>query len=208
MIIPQEHGYTSHTYGYTIRHVLELQGEFLKNLEISLGLNQPILLNMKDDLDILDIIREIGPQVDTDNPSVFCRIMGKAYEILSRIACLIQKHRSGKTVIQQILTALEKEGTKKENMERLIHKLGISRSTINRMVKKQLGMSPKEFSINTRLKKAIYLLEYTKNSIKEIAFTLGYCNPFYFSADFKHFFGKTPTEYRHYIKTLPYQKRT
>lgn len=207
LIIPQECGFTSHTFGYTVRHVLELQGEILKNLEISQGMHKPILLDLAEDQDILDIIRDIGPQVDTDNASVFCRIMGRAYEILGRIACLIQKHRQGKTVIQQVLTSLSKEGTKKENMERLIHKLGLSRSTINRMVKKQLGMTPKEFCINMRLRKAIYLLEYTKNSIKEIAFSLGYCNPFYFSSDFKRVFGKSPTEYRRYIETMPYQRK-
>lgn len=207
MIIPQDFCYTSHTYGYTIRHVLELKGEFLKNMVFSQGLDRPILLNLKDDPDILDAIRNIGPLVDTDNVGVYCEIMGKVYEIMGRLACLIQKHSRGKTVIKQILEALQSNGTEKENMDHLCRKFGISRSSIIRMVNKQVGMSPKEFCIAERMKKAVHLLEYSSISIKEIAFSLGYCNPFYFSMEFKRKNGISPTAYRQLIKNMPYQKK-
>ena len=206
MIIPQEYAFTSHTFGHCIRHVLELAGQFLKNMEIAQGMDHPILLNTKDNPEILELIKTIGPLVDTDSPSNFCKIMGLTYELLGRLSCLIQKHGRGKTVIQQVLIALEEGGTKKENMDRLVQKLGISRSSIMRLVKKHIGMSPKEFCITARMKKAVCLLEYTKQSVKEIAFILGYCNPFYFTADFKRLMGRTPTDYRKQIKSLPYQR--
>jgi AraC-like DNA-binding protein len=48
---------------------------------------------------------------------------------------------------------------------------------------------------STRLKKAEMLLKQKKLTVSEIAFTVGFNDPKYFSKSFRTQFGKTPTEY-------------
>ena len=62
--------------------------------------------------------------------------------------------------------------------------------------KNRMGMSPNEFLIQLRIKKAKYMLSYTTQSIIEIAFACGYSSSSYFSQQFKHETGVTPSKFR------------
>lgn len=74
--------------------------------------------------------------------------------------------------------------------------IGINRSYLSSIFKKELGVSPQEYLICFRLKKAAALLTKTTLSIKEISSTIGYQNPYNFSKMFKKFYEITPTNYR------------
>lgn len=62
--------------------------------------------------------------------------------------------------------------------------------------KKDMGDSPINYLIKTRLNTARNLLLSTDLSIKEIAFLTGYDNPLYFSVAFKKLFGTSPIKLR------------
>ncbi|WP_233208027.1 AraC family transcriptional regulator [Siphonobacter sp. BAB-5405] len=53
----------------------------------------------------------------------------------------------------------------------------------------------------TRLKKAKMLLQQRKANVSEIAFTVGFSDPKYFSRAFRAEFGLTPTEYSQQVVT-------
>ena len=65
-----------------------------------------------------------------------------------------------------------------------------------RIFKKAYGITPYEYYMDNRIKKAISLLKDTMFSVKEIAFMLGFCDEHYFSNIFKQRTNKKPTDYR------------
>jgi len=74
----------------------------------------------------------------------------------------------------------------------------ISRSSAHtiRLFKESYNVTPYRYFIDSRIKKAIILLEGTRHSVKEIAYLLGFSDEHYFSGLFKSKTGKSPTEYR------------
>lgn len=82
-----------------------------------------------------------------------------------------------------------------DDLAKLIFK---SKSQTIRIFKSAFGVSPYDYYMDNRIKKAVYLLENTAFSIKEIAFKLGFCDTHYFSSLFKKKTGKSPRDYRKY----------
>ncbi len=72
----------------------------------------------------------------------------------------------------------------------------ISPSHFFYLFKRCVGSTPIDYFIRLRLRRACHLLENTDMSIKAIAYTLGYDDPFYFSRIFKTFNRMTPSRYR------------
>jgi AraC-like DNA-binding protein len=64
------------------------------------------------------------------------------------------------------------------------------------LFKRWVGLSPIDYFIRLRMKQACWLLTGSSMSVKEVAGTLGYDDPFYFSRVFKSINGTAPTAYR------------
>ena len=71
----------------------------------------------------------------------------------------------------------------------------ISRSTIFKIMKEITDQSLVEYITMIRIRQAVKLLS-TSLTFKEIAYQVGYTDPYYFSRIFKKSTGYTPTEYR------------
>ena len=78
----------------------------------------------------------------------------------------------------------------------LAERLGISRSTLDRAVAADLGLSPAHLLARLRLDEAKRLLRDGTKSIAEISYSLGYCNPAYFTNTFRAATGQTPKSWR------------
>ncbi len=74
--------------------------------------------------------------------------------------------------------------------------------SFDRMFRKHMQMSPQEYKLQCRVETARNLLRRTQMSIKEIAYELGFCNPFYFSSQFQKLTGQSPSEYRRAAKSV------
>jgi transcriptional regulator GlxA family with amidase domain len=72
----------------------------------------------------------------------------------------------------------------------------ISLSHFFYLFKRHVGRTPIDFFIRLRLQRACRLLEETEMSVKAIAYTLGYDDPFYFSRIFKSVNRISPSQYR------------
>jgi signal transduction histidine kinase/ligand-binding sensor domain-containing protein/AraC-like DNA-binding protein len=81
------------------------------------------------------------------------------------------------------------------NVSKLVSEIGMSRPVLFRKIKMITGHSVIDLIRSTRLKKAEMLLKQKKLTVSEIAFTVGFNDPKYFSKSFRTQFGKTPTEY-------------
>lgn len=74
--------------------------------------------------------------------------------------------------------------------------IGINRSYLTNIFKKNLNVSPQEFLVNYKIDKASELLKNTGLSIKSIAASVGYSDPLTFSKIFKKIVGDNPKSYR------------
>ncbi len=74
--------------------------------------------------------------------------------------------------------------------------VGLSRSHLFRSFESVLGVSPKEYLTEYRIKQSCYLLEHSALSITAIANSIGFDNSLYFSKTFHKQKGMSPKEYR------------
>lgn len=74
--------------------------------------------------------------------------------------------------------------------------VGLSASSFFALFKSATGLTPLDFFIRARMRRAGELLEETPLQIKEVAARLGYDDQFYFSRLFKSVHGMPPREYR------------
>lgn len=80
-------------------------------------------------------------------------------------------------------------------IEHFANELAVSRALLFTKIKALTDMTPKNFLKSFRMKRAVTLLESGKLSVHEIAYTVGYKDPKYFSKVFHKEFGKNPSEY-------------
>lgn len=72
----------------------------------------------------------------------------------------------------------------------------VSKSTLTKHFKAELGMGVNEYICNTIMAEAERLLMTTSITIGEVSEKLGFSDQLYFSRRFKEIFGKSPREYR------------
>jgi ABC-type sugar transport system substrate-binding protein/DNA-binding response OmpR family regulator/nitrogen-specific signal transduction histidine kinase len=84
----------------------------------------------------------------------------------------------------------------KFSVEDLADKLGVSRVQLYRKVKAIIGINISDHINNVKLEKAAELLKTNQMNISEIAYSLGFSSPNYFSTAFKNKFGVSPKEYK------------
>ena len=83
--------------------------------------------------------------------------------------------------------------TQKIMLKDLSLHLGISVSFLSHNIPLEFGMSLKKFIRKKRMEKALVLLK-KDMIVRECAFELGYADEFYFSRDFKKYYGFSPAE--------------
>lgn len=86
------------------------------------------------------------------------------------------------------------------DIDSICTKFFLSTSTLQRKFDKYLGISPKQYILTLRTKKALQLLVEAEHSVKEIAYTCGFHDEKYFSRVIKEKYGKCPSEFIKGIK--------
>lgn len=81
------------------------------------------------------------------------------------------------------------------NVSTLTDEIGMSRPVLFRKVKMLTGLSVVELIRSVRMKKAQLLLGQKGMTVAEVAFSVGFNDPKYFSKQFRTEFGKSPSEY-------------
>lgn len=80
-------------------------------------------------------------------------------------------------------------------VEGLAERLSVSHSSLYRRFIKRYQMSPKRFLLEYRIRRACALLADTACSVQEVATSVGFEDPFYFSRVFKEINGVSPRQY-------------
>jgi len=81
------------------------------------------------------------------------------------------------------------------NIDKLAEEMAVSRSTLYRKVNNVSELSPNDFILLVRLKKAAELIKENKYLINEIAYMVGFSSPNYFSKCFFNQFGVNPKDF-------------
>jgi AraC-like DNA-binding protein len=81
-------------------------------------------------------------------------------------------------------------------VEDIAEYVGLSRSHLFRSFENVLGVSPKEYLTDFRIKQSCYLLKKSDLSVTAIANSIGFDNSLYFSKTFHKKKGMSPKEYR------------
>ncbi len=77
----------------------------------------------------------------------------------------------------------------------LAGEMALSQPVLQRKIRALLGISPKDFVRDIRIKKAMHLMNDGEQNIANIAFKTGFSSPQYFARVFKEVKGCTPSEY-------------
>ncbi len=84
----------------------------------------------------------------------------------------------------------------KLSIEELSNKACMSKASFYRLFKRELGISPNEYILKEKIKKAKELLSNPSNKIANISFELGFTDANYFIRAFKKYVGTTPGAYQ------------
>ena len=86
--------------------------------------------------------------------------------------------------------------SEKIKIQELARHIGISRSYLVKLVRQETGMSPQEYLITIRMRRAADLLSRSNDPIRSISAECGYDDALAFSKVFKSRFGQNPSDYR------------
>ncbi len=96
--------------------------------------------------------------------------------------------------IQQVLQAIESDPSSR--ISDLASRVNLSNSRLGHLFKAKTGSSLNAFLANERLERAADLLRYTEMRVKEITYSVGYCQEPSFNRAFKKKFDTSPASYR------------
>ena len=118
-----------------------------------------------------------------------------AYRILSLAAAAENKPQDN--LIKKFRDIIAENFANPEfDITHISNKLHVHRSTLNRQINRQLGVSPQEYLLSFRVQTALHLLCDSPQSIKEIATATGFSDPNYFGKVIKKRVGCPPVNLR------------
>ncbi len=100
------------------------------------------------------------------------------------------------TFIYRIIHYLKQSYTQEITSETLCREFHCSRSHLSRIFNEQIKMTIREYINSLRIESAKTLLRDTKLEIAEIATSIGFSEPNYFTSVFKKYTNSTPSAYR------------
>jgi len=80
------------------------------------------------------------------------------------------------------------------SVEQIQKNLGVSRTQLFRLTKETMGTTPIELIRHIRLHRAQQMLQQTDMTIQEVAYSVGFSSPSYFSKCYKEKFGQNPSK--------------
>lgn len=134
------------------------------------------------------------------------RLIGQLYIFLSTlIADREPAQRPGEVndYIDKAIRYIEKNYTQDLRVEQVAEYVCLERKYFSKLFKQQTGLSPKEFLINYRMRKARALMENADIPIGQVSASVGYKDPLLFSRVFKARNGCSPKSFRASTRPAP-----
>jgi AraC family transcriptional regulator of arabinose operon len=82
------------------------------------------------------------------------------------------------------------------SLNELSSQYNYSVSRFSNLFKQKTGYAPIDYFVQMKMQKACQQLDFTNRSVKDIAFSMGFDDPYYFSKRFRTIIGMSPKKYR------------
>ena len=100
-------------------------------------------------------------------------------------------------MMTKLMVFIEKRLSDEElRIEEMAEAVGLGRTVFYSKIKELVGVSPSDFLRQVRMERALQLVAKSKMSVSEVAYSVGFTDPKYFTKCFKKQTGMTPSEYR------------
>jgi YesN/AraC family two-component response regulator len=103
-------------------------------------------------------------------------------------------------MIQKTIRFMEQNIDKKLNLKDIADEIGYSITYLSTIFRRETNYSPLSYFSHLKVTRSCEFLDQTNLKIKQIAFMLGYSDPYYFSKDFQKKMGVSPRNYRKRVK--------
>jgi len=175
------------------RNLFSIEGFFSNRPVFQIGHREEFIDTY---LKIFEMIQEEKPGFQQVASSMVMKLL--AY----MVSLEKQKNFSGKRVEKIIRSAcfeLRENVGEAMDFKRYAENNHMGYSYFRKMFKQYTGIAPVQYHLNLKIQKAKELLIFTDQSIKEVAFNLGFQSIHYFSRIFKQKTGHSPSEIRNNI---------
>lgn len=177
------------------KRAFSLGGALLPALLESLSLADASFLRPSDPATLARWLDE-GDALLRERPAdLAARSAGLACRVLALLAVDFRRDPYPEP-LREVLRYLDRNLERPFSSEQLAAEFRLSPATLNRLFRRHLGTSPMRYRITRRMEAAKRLLLTTADSIKEVAFEVGYSNALYFSSEFRRYSGESPREFR------------
>lgn len=130
------------------------------------------------------------------------KLQGLLYMFMSTLASCRKSEENSKLLknteiyLEKSIEYIEKNYASNIKINDIAEYIGINRSYLTHIFKKNINISTQEFLLNYKIDKACSLLKTSDLSIKAISASIGYSDPLTFSKIFKKVKGESPKKYR------------
>lgn len=108
----------------------------------------------------------------------------------------LQLDQDSPDTVNKICNYIAENYGKRIGLDEIAEDCGYSKYYINKLFRAQMDTTIVDYLINFRMDKAKELLTFTNESVKIIAFRVGYSDPNYFNWTFRKKTGKSPLQFR------------
>lgn len=150
----------------------------------------PLLRRIRTELD-----QAGSPQLADLKSAGYLRLLLAAYGESVRGPAAAKDRSEIELQIAQAVRLLSTNYAQPISIDRLSRSFGYHRTYFSAMFKQVVGMSPKQYLLKTRMERAETLLM-TNLPIEQVAASVGFGDPLYFSKQFRKWSGMSPTAYR------------
>ena len=149
---------------------------------------------------ILQIFENLIKNGQTDSPYTLLLCRAILEQLIFKIAeTSIFEHQRTKTsfyTYQNSREVIEKNFLTLHSLDQIAEECNIDSAYLCRLFKRFGNRSPYQYLMRMKMNLAAQKLQSTNSSVKEIAFELGFNDPFHFSRVFKRIFGIPPSAFK------------
>jgi AraC-like DNA-binding protein len=198
LVIPEKTSYFFETGPARFYHkvVIEFAGRNLMSVMECQGLDKVTVLESEKYLNLADDARHMANMFKRQYIDDVPDLLGDSVRFLSKLAMMLPFNQPDEDAFSRARRILEQHFEQKISIHSLATEVGCSLTTLERIFKTKIGITPMRYRIEKKIEKAAFLLVNTSISLKEIAYQLGYCHQFHFSQEFCRIMGCSPRQYR------------
>ena len=151
---------------------------------------------------LLAIYTQIFELVQSQQPLFQIRASSLVLSLIAEILAHERKavqYTHSEQLVEKAKFLMEENIYGEINLNGIGDMLGVSTSHLNAVFKSYTAMTPYQYYISIKIRKAKELLEREDLAIKEVAFRLGFDDPYYFSRLFKKKTGISPSRWSSFV---------